>query len=210
MDKNTKALLTAQHIPPHVQNLLELVGVFYLADLMEIDVAFIKNVEEQIQSGSVLNQVNFESKANRMKYFGIDHNDVSSFNFRILDRMKLLRLAAAAEDKMTEVQWIDNEAEKPNDNRLNRITLKIVDDSNAWLASKDFIHEVDRSHVPVSYGESGKASFKILCQLCEPTKHISLNSTQYSASIANFTRHVSNFHIRKSATSQTKVEPGEP
>lgn len=210
MDKNTKSLLVAQHIPPHVQNLLELVGVFYLADLMDIDEAFIKNVEEQIRAGSVLNQINFESKANRIKYFGIDHNDVGSFEFRILDRMKLLRLAAAAEEKLNGVQWIEDEAEKPDDDRLNRITLKIVDDSNAWLASTDFKHEVDRSHVSVSFGESGKASFKILCQICEPKKHISLMSTKYSASIANFSRHVSNFHKKKSSTPQVKVEPQEP
>lgn len=213
MDKTTKSLLVAEHIPPHVQNLLELVGVFFLHDLTEIDEAFLKNVEEQIRAGSVLNQINFASKINRIKYFGIDHHDVSSFHFRILDRIKLLRLPAAADEKLNDVQWIEevgDGSEGPDESRLNRITLKIVDDSNAWLASTEYEHEVDRSHVSVSFGESGKPSFKILCLICDPKKQISLNSTQYSASINNFTRHVSLNHIKKSASPSVKTEPKEP
>lgn len=102
MEKVTKDLLTQQNIPVHVQNLLELVGVCCLSDLLEINEDFIKNVEDQIKGGKVINLIDLSLKSNRMKYFGLDLYDVKSFEFRILDKMKLLKISAAAEVKLNQ------------------------------------------------------------------------------------------------------------
>lgn len=100
MDKETKQFLTENFIPSHVQCLLELVGVNFLVDVVEINEPFINNVETQIKEGKMLNLVDFSSKANRIKYFGLDVPDVKSFEFRLLDRIKLLKISEAANGKL--------------------------------------------------------------------------------------------------------------
>lgn len=100
MDKETKQFLTENFIPPHVQCLLELVGVNFLVDVVEVNEPFINNVEKQIKDGKLQNLVDFSSKANRMKYFGLDVPDVKSFEIRMLDRMKLLKISEAAKEKL--------------------------------------------------------------------------------------------------------------
>ncbi len=100
MDKETKQFLTKHFIPQHVQCLLELVGVNFLVDLSVINESFITSVQEQIKAGKLSNLVDFSSKANKIKYFGLDVSDVNSFEFRMLDKIKLLKISEAVEEEL--------------------------------------------------------------------------------------------------------------
>lgn len=86
-------LLAEHNIPSYLASLLSLAGVFNSADLGEVNDELLNLIEAKIRAGSFADQVDFKSKQNRLKYFGSDYSDLTSFSFRALDRMKLTRLA---------------------------------------------------------------------------------------------------------------------
>lgn len=94
------SFLKTQKIPDHVSHLLELAGASYLEDLLCINEDFLEAIEQQIRQDGFKAQVDFSSKQNRLKYFGIDMFDVSSFSFRLMDRAKLLRLPTAVQSEL--------------------------------------------------------------------------------------------------------------
>lgn len=91
------------------------------------------------------------------------------------------------------------EIDDTENQQVSRIAHKIVDDANAFLSPTDLMGKVDRSHVTAHRGDSGKIYYKIQCLICG--KIISVNSTQYSASITNFKRHFETLHIEKTDVS---------
>lgn len=83
------------------------------------------------------------------------------------------------------------------DERLNRVKNKVIQEANSLLELTDFKERVDKSNVAISYADSGNLSIKLQCVVCKPRRVISINSTKYSANIANYKRHLSKCHFEK-------------
>lgn len=84
------------NIPAYLCELLSLMGVVSLRDLLEIDEDFVDDIETQVRAGNFASQVDFSSRQNRMKYFGIDLPSTDTFRLRPLDRKKLLNMSELA------------------------------------------------------------------------------------------------------------------
>lgn len=99
--------LNDQNSPRYNQLLLGLAGVKCLADLEEIDDAFLDDVQNQVRVDGFRSEVDFSlpgSRQNRLNYFGVDLINREQFSFRLLERKKLLKspeaLKKMREDKM--------------------------------------------------------------------------------------------------------------
>lgn len=86
--------------------------------------------------------------------------------------------------------------------RFERISKKVVTDTNAVLELSYFEGRVDKSHVQVSTGPSGCLKVSVMCLLCR--KEVSLSSTPYSTEIGNFKRHFMNVHVEATSESEGK------
>lgn len=95
-----EAFLNSMNIPKHIQRLLELAGVTCVADIVDINEEFLREVEQQVRTGSFQFQVDLTSKENRLKYFGVDYSQLDQFSFRLMERTKLLKLSEAARKKL--------------------------------------------------------------------------------------------------------------
>lgn len=100
MDKNTKNFLMELNITNHVSLLLELYGVAFLEDLRSFDDNDIESIERNVRQGEFSNQVDFDSKQNRIKYLGFDLANWKDFTFRPIDKKKLSKLGDAASKKL--------------------------------------------------------------------------------------------------------------
>lgn len=100
MDNNTKIFLLELNITNHVSLLLELYGVAFLDDLTSFDDSDIENIERNVRQGEFSNQVDFDSKQNRIKYLGFDLANWKDFTFRPIDKKKLSKIGAAASKKL--------------------------------------------------------------------------------------------------------------
>lgn len=94
-----EAFLKSQNVPDYISNLLDLAGISTVKDLLEIDKDVLVDIEAKVQQEGFKDQVDFESRQNRIKYFGINLASQKDFAFRLFDRKKLLKLPAAARTK---------------------------------------------------------------------------------------------------------------
>lgn len=90
------------NVPKHLQEFLGLSGFYNVLDLTELTAKFVKEIEEMVRQRQFDNQVDFRLRENRMRYLGFDYTHLESFSFRLLDRMKLLRLSGLAKAKIAE------------------------------------------------------------------------------------------------------------
>lgn len=105
--------LTEQNLPSHLQHLLKLAGVSCIEDLEDVNEEFVEDFEKKIRGGDISGLVDFGSRSNRIKYFGLDIADLEQFRFRMLDKKKLLKLSVAAELKRS---MDDEEKQRQNEN----------------------------------------------------------------------------------------------
>lgn len=96
MDGKTKAFLEGQLIPSYAILLLELYGIVHIEDLKQIGEDEIKSIEESVRDGSFGALVDMESKSVRVKYLGIDLQNLQRFSFRMLDLKKLKAIGVSA------------------------------------------------------------------------------------------------------------------
>lgn len=78
----------------------------------------------------------------------------------------------------------------------DEFALKVLKTANQVWASTDSVQRLERSHVIVAYNRQTKTySAKVSCLLC--TSIISVSTTIYSVSLANYKRHVTILHLLK-------------
>lgn len=93
--------LTSVNIPKYMQCLLKLAGVNSIADLVEVDEDFVKEIEKQVREGGFSSQADFSSRPDQLKYLGGEYKNTESYTFRLMDRKKLLAVSESAKQKLT-------------------------------------------------------------------------------------------------------------
>lgn len=86
-----KKFLHGHGLSPNIYYLLSTVGAVYLEDFGEIDDALIAEIENHVRSPSF--QAGDLSKSERIKYFGCNLKEPSSFAFTFLDKRKLKKIS---------------------------------------------------------------------------------------------------------------------
>lgn len=71
-------------------------GIDNITDLEEFTEEFLDDIENRVRTDGFKAFVDFDSKAVREAYFGMNLGSYKEFTFRPLDRTKLLRLGNAA------------------------------------------------------------------------------------------------------------------
>lgn len=97
--------------------LVDLYGVRTLNDLSELDSSDIDDIVKHVREG-LFGQVDFSSKSTRIRYLGADYPNVGSFDFKPMDRKKLLKVNILA------LEEIASRKEKESTNKLLKATAK--------------------------------------------------------------------------------------
>lgn len=92
--------MVENNVPKHLQELLGLAGVFTVEDLLEVDGDFLLSIEEDVRNSRYNDQVDLDSKKNRIRYFGTEMSNLEVFSFRPLERKKLMKLAELAKEEL--------------------------------------------------------------------------------------------------------------
>lgn len=98
-----KKFLETNNVPSYLAGLLELAGISSVTDLLLVDEKLIDSIEVMVQDGSFSAYVDFNSKQKRIEYFGFDLVSVETFRFRLIDRMKLMKLPELAKAELDKV-----------------------------------------------------------------------------------------------------------
>lgn len=86
--------------------LVDLYGMRTLYDLAELDSDVIDDIVKHVREG-LFKQVDFESRATRIRYLGADFQTPEAFNFKPMDRKKLLKVNAAALEEITKQKELE-------------------------------------------------------------------------------------------------------
>lgn len=97
-----KEFLNKRFLPPHIYNLLGLVGAVFLEDFSNIDDELLGEIEKCVRDKDFLG--GDLTKSNSLKFFGCEKKDPSSFAFTFLDCRKLKKAANEAHDACEEFE----------------------------------------------------------------------------------------------------------
>lgn len=103
MEPRAKDLLDSLTIPSYLREILLLEGVRCLQDMVEFDAEDIKNIEMRIKSQTFEKSlIEYDSKRCQLQYFGKQVSNFADFSFPSRDIEKMLKISAAAAEKITE------------------------------------------------------------------------------------------------------------
>lgn len=98
--ESAKNFLHERNLLPHVYNLLCLVGANFVRDFQDIDEPLLRDIENMVRDEHFLS--GDTTKTERIKYFGCDVKNLSSFSFTVLERRKLAQVAIDAKQHIEE------------------------------------------------------------------------------------------------------------
>lgn len=67
---------------------------------MEVDEAFVTEMEMQIREGGFSFQADFSSRADQLRYLGGEYKSTENYTFRLMDRKKLLAVSENTKKKL--------------------------------------------------------------------------------------------------------------
>lgn len=213
MNSDAKRIVERCGLPDYIAAILEANGFISLQDLTEVDDAMLTEIEQCIREPQFAERYDLSSENQQIKFFGMaltNERFISDFQFKTLERKKMLRLAAQAsvelktfnemkQEPMHEPQfYVEEEThEETEDPVIIDMTQKIISNINQMLEAIAANERITSRDVILSLNaKTTTFACQIICPICSKSCAISFVRGK-CLNTHNYKRHLKTVHLQK-------------